>query len=162
MKNKNVLDQLNLRKVAGAFATGITVVTVESTIGEIIGMTANSFVSVSLNPPLVAFFCKSEGSLMEHLGIDCPLAISILSEEQKQISNQFAGLTKKDISVEYETSKKYHKIKNALAWYETKVVGINPVGDHHMVICQIINLKRNSRKKPILYYTGYKSIGEKL
>lgn len=162
MKNKTALDQLTLRKVAGAFATGITVVTVESNKGEVIGMTANSFVSVSLDPPIVAFFCISEGSLMEHLKIGKSLAISILSQDQKPISNQFAGLNKKDIKVDFIKSKKYHKIKNAVAWYETKITGINPIGDHHMIICEVKDLKRNARKKPLLYYSGYKSIGEKI
>ena len=147
-----------LREVAGSFPTGVTVVTVKTKDKEIKGMTANSFVSISLKPALVGFFVISDGSLMDELNINKSLSISILSKEQEDISNQFAGFNKEDIEVEFESDEEYSVIKNALAWYKTKIVSIELIGDHHMIVCSVKDLFRDNNKKPLLYYSGYQSI----
>lgn len=152
------MDSKKLREVAGSFATGITVVTVKTEKGEIKGMTANSFVSISLEPALVGFFIMSDGSLMEHLNINTPLGISILTSKQEDISNQFAGFNKEDVEVKYEVSLEYAIIKNSLAWYKTKIVSIQLIGDHHMIVCSVLDLNKNTKKEPLLYYSGYKTL----
>jgi len=96
---------------------------------------------------------------MEHMKIGQPVAISILAEDQQPISNQFAGMNKKDIKVKFDKNGPYHKIADALGWYETIVDGIIPAGDHHMIMCKVIDLDRNPKKNPILYYSGYKTLG---
>lgn len=155
-KIKN-LHSKKLREVAGAFATGITVVTTKTSEGNIKGMTANSFVSISLSPALVGFFVMSDGSFMEPLKINSSIGISILSSEQEVVSNQFAGFNKEDIEIKYEDDKEFPIIKNALAWYKTKVVSIELIGDHHFIVCSVKDLFRNKNKNPLLYYSGYKT-----
>lgn len=156
------LDGKKLRKVAGGFATGITVATTLTDDKQVIGMTASSFVSISLDPPLVGFFVKLEAEFMDHMKIGQPVAISILSSEQKPISNQFAGMNKQDIEIDFDKNGDYHKISEALAWYETVVEGIIPGGDHFLISCKVIDLARDETKTPILYYSGYKGIGEEI
>ncbi len=78
------------RQVLGTFATGVTVVTARSNTGELAGLTANSFTSVSLGPPLI-LWCLANSS--DNLGIFQTakyFAINILAADQKELSNHFA------------------------------------------------------------------------
>lgn len=84
-------DSKNLRYVAGAFPTGVTVITTKMDNGETHGMTASSFQSISLDPPLVSFCLKEDAKTFSLLATDKPVGISILSEEQEAVSSQFAG-----------------------------------------------------------------------
>lgn len=156
----NSFDPKKLRNVAGAFATGVSVITINRENGDIHGMTANSFLSVSLDPALVAFSVKKSGSLMNHLSKGKAVSISILTEDQINISNQFAGQNKSPIDIKFKVHQNAPStIENCLAWYTTVVQEIISAGDHYLIMCQINDLKRNETDaKPLLYYSGYKSI----
>lgn len=156
---QSTFDNKTLRNVAGAFATGITVVTTTKEDGSIHGMTANSFLSVSLDPPLVAFSVREQGSMMKYLKKGKAVSISILSEEQEPVSNQFAGRNEPSFEVQFEKHQEgVPTIKDSLAWYNTKVKNIIPAGDHFLILCQVTNLHRAENGSPLLYYSGYKSI----
>ena len=134
-------DGKRLRKVAGAFATGVTVVTIEKADKSVQGITANSFVSVSLDPALVSFCIKKESSIFPSIKVGEILGISILRANQKSISNQFAGFN--EVAIEVPMTKTVTGavvIDKALAWYSTKVQQIIPAGDHHLILCQILDL----------------------
>ena len=156
------IDSKKLRQVAGGFATGITIVTALTNEKEVVGMTASSFVSISLDPPLVGFFVTLDAEFLAHMKIGKAVAISILSAKQKDISNQFAGMTKEDIEISFDTNGDYYKISSALAWYETIVEGIIPAGDHVLLSCRVIDLRRDDSKHPLLYYSGYRGIGSEI
>lgn len=162
----NKLDSKVLRNVAGGFATGVTVVTTVQKYGEgdirVMGMTASSFVSISLEPALVGFFVMNTAEFMTALRIGQPVAISILSADQKALSDQFADRNKRDTPIDFEINGSYHKIADTLAWYETTVVGISPAGDHLLITCQVEDLGRDASKSPLLYYSGYKGIGAEI
>lgn len=153
------IDSKLLRKVAGAFATGVTVVTTLRDDGTVHGMTANSFVSLSLDPPLVAFSIRTEGQMTKYLQVGKAVGISILSDRQQAISNQFAGYGDDEVVIEMESRMNgAHTIKDCLAWYATIVKDIIPVGDHFMIICEVQYLHRAEEGKPLLYFSGYKTI----
>jgi len=156
------IDSKKLRTVAGGFATGITVVTTITPENEVIGMTASSFVSISLDPPLVGFFVTLDAEFMTHMKIGQTVGISILSAEQKNISSQFAGMNKEDIPVNFDMNGKYHRIPSALAWYETIVDDMVLAGDHYLIRCKVIDLARDQSKAPLIYYSGYRGIGKEI
>lgn len=82
-------DALNFRKALGAFTTGVTVVTTRGEDGDV-GLTANSFNSVSLDPPMILWsLAKSAHSLLAFKNAEY-FAVHILSADQETISNQFA------------------------------------------------------------------------
>lgn len=153
------LDPQQLRKVASGFPTGVTVICVEKEDGTITGMTASSFVSVSLDPPLVMFSVMNNADFLHHCTIGKCLGISILSTDQKDISNQFARQNQEDIIVNFDSTERYHCIQNALGWYHTEIKKIVAAGDHQLIICQVQNLSRNDSKEPLVYYSGYKTVG---
>lgn len=80
-----------LRDAAGVFATGITVVTTRDGNGKPAGFTANSFVSVSLDPPLVSFNLARSANCFPVFAAAKHFAVNILSSDQEALSNHFAG-----------------------------------------------------------------------
>jgi len=159
---ENKIDPKLLRKVAGAFATGVTVVTAQKEDSDIQGMTANSFLSVSLDPPLVAFSVREPGSLMQHLKVGKAIGISILSDQQETISNYFASKNHPPIEIKFEEQANgAFTIDGSLAWYATEITEIIPAGDHFLIMCKVINLHRNEDGSPLLYYSGYQSLSPK-
>lgn len=153
------MDSKKLRAVAGAFATGITVVTVERADGSVHGMTANSFLSVSLDPPLVAFSIREKGSMMPHIKKGKSVGISILSDQQEMVSNQFAGRNQEAIEIAMtQKPTGSHVIDHSLAWYCTTIKDIIPAGDHFLILCEVIDLDRAEAGSPLLYYSGYQTI----
>ncbi|MGX1306686.1 flavin reductase (DIM6/NTAB) family NADH-FMN oxidoreductase RutF/DNA-binding MarR family transcriptional regulator [Amorphus suaedae] len=87
----SAIDGKALRRTLGQFATGVTVVTAAHPVtGEIVGMTANSFSSVSLDPPLVLWSIVREAKSLAVFLEATHFAINILSEQQLDHSNRFA------------------------------------------------------------------------
>ena len=144
----------DLKKVAGGFATGVTIITSKVGNNVIHGMTASSFVSVSFSPPLVSFSVDIKAKLFDQLEEGKEFGISILSKNQKHLSNHFAGYPDKDEEIVFDESKGFPLIKNSLAWYVVKATKIIPAGDHKMVLCNIEKLGRDPKKQPLLYYSG--------
>ena len=157
------IDGKKLRQVAGAFATGVTIVTTEKEDGSIHGMTASSFLSVSLNPALVSFCIKEDCILFQLLKEGKRVGISILEAQQKEVSNQFAGFNKEEIEV--PMTKKMEGVSvidNALAWYATEVYMIIPTGDHYSIFCKVLDLERTSEGQPLVYWSGYRTTGDNI
>lgn len=84
-------DKIALRAAFGAFLTGVTVVTTKTEAGEPVGFTANSFTSVSLDPPLL-LICIAKASQNLDNFLSAPgYAVNILAEGQEALSRRFAG-----------------------------------------------------------------------
>src|ERR1700688_4427946 len=84
------LTSLDFRRALGQFATGVTVVTVESAPGRVHGMTANSFTSVSLEPPLISVVGAENPQLLPLLKEKLVIGVNVLKEDQKHLSEFFA------------------------------------------------------------------------
>lgn len=85
------LDPKALRQAFGTFLTGVTVVTARSKTGELVGFTANSFTSVSMEPPLL-LVCPGKSLGSYEIFNECShFAVSVLAQDQQDISNHFAG-----------------------------------------------------------------------
>ena len=162
MKDKKI-DGKRLREVAGAFPTGVSIITTEKEDGNIQGMTASSFLSVSLNPALVSFCIKEDSALYPLLKEGKRVGISILSAKQKAISNQFAGFNKEEIEVSLiKKMEGVSVIDKALAWYATEVYMIIPTGDHYSIFCKVLDLDRVSEGPPLVYWSGYRTTGDNI
>ena len=79
------------RAALGMFATGVTIVTARSATGELVGLTANSFNSVSLAPPLVLWSLAQTAGSMPALSTGSHYAINILSADQKELADRFSA-----------------------------------------------------------------------
>jgi flavin reductase (DIM6/NTAB) family NADH-FMN oxidoreductase RutF len=84
------LDTLQFRSALGMFATGVTIVTARAPDGSLVGLTANSFNSVSLAPPLVLWSLAQRAGSMPVFSRGSHYAINILSADQKALAQRFA------------------------------------------------------------------------
>ena len=78
------------RTALGMFATGVTIVTARTPLGQVIGLTANSFNSVSLDPPLVLWSLSQAAASLPAFRAGSHYAINILAADQKQLAERFA------------------------------------------------------------------------
>jgi len=157
------IDSKRLRQVAGAFPTGVTIITTEKEDGSVHGMTASSFLSVSLDPALVSFCVKDNAVIFPLLTIGKTVGISILAANQKEISNQFAGFSKEEKSIPMsKVNAGATVIDQALAWYSTIIQQIIPAGDHYLILCEIDDLDRVEDGQPLVYWSGYRTTSENL
>jgi len=151
---KKEINTEDLKKAAGGFATGVTIITSKEADDSIVGMTASSFVSVSFDPPLVSFFVDNNASFVKRLQTGATFGISILSSDQQKDSNHFAGYPDPEHQIVFDESEGIPLIQDPLAWYIVKATQIITTGDHQMALCSIEKLGRNNEKAPLLYFSG--------
>jgi flavin reductase (DIM6/NTAB) family NADH-FMN oxidoreductase RutF len=155
-------DSRSFRSALGSFATGITVVTSIGADGEPLGFTANSFNSVSLDPPLVLFSLDRRAYSLKAFEAAGVFAINVLREDQEQVSTAFArALSNKWDSVTFETWETGCPIlADALANFECETKSMHDGGDHVIFVGQVLAL-RTGEGRPLLYYRGaYRQIIE--
>lgn len=155
---KKTIDPKQLRTVASCFATGVSVVSVINPEGAPHGMTASSFLSVSLDPPLVLFSLMNQNQMADYIKVGDPLGISILTEEMEGESNHFAKMATLDPAPEFVLKHAAPILESAHAWYATAIEQLIPAGDHVLVLCRVIDLAASPEKNPLIYYQGYKNI----
>jgi len=151
------IDPREFRNTVGCFATGITVITTLDENGNPVGFTANSFTSLSLDPPLVLFCLDRKVTSFEAFAADRPFAVNILSSGQTEVSQRFAtsGPEKWD-GFEFESWMTGCPIvPGCLANLECTIESIHDGGDHVIVIGRTVALRRaDSPTGALLYYKG--------
>ena len=146
------IDPRELRNVCGKFATGITIVTTEVD-GEIHGMTANAFMSVSLEPPLVVVSVAKKANLHELITQSGQYAVSILNSDQEDYSSHFAGWSPEGFEPIFDRKNDQPVIADAIAYFTTKLYAAHEAGDHTLYIGEVEFVEYNE-EDPILYYVG--------
>ncbi len=145
------------KKVLGRYATGVTVVTTLDENGSYCGLTANSFNSVSLDPPLVLFSISKGFTTSRALEYSSKCGITILSSSQKDISNNFAFKhTEKFTGISYQPGEITGMpiISGGIGWIEGELEHIYRGGDHNIFVVRVLNMNYNTDKHPLIYYQG--------
>ncbi len=145
------MDDRAFRDAMGKFATGVTVITT-SVGGQIHGMTANAFMSVSLKPKLITVSIDEKAHMHSKMQQSDMFAVSILREEQEAVSMNFAGQKKND-GIDFEWHQGVPLIKNALTSIICNVYQSIKVGDHTLFVGEVIDLKLN-KGTPLAYFEG--------
>jgi len=145
-----------LRTALGHFVTGIAVVTAAGRDGAPIGLTVNSFNSVSLHPPLVQFSVDRRAYSLAALRAAQAYAVNVLNESQEDISNQFAQqLADKWAGVGYTHGNSGAPlITGALAQFECKPYAEYDGGDHVIFLAEVVAFSSDSAARPLLYFRG--------
>lgn len=149
------IDQAEMRQVLGHFATGVTVITAASADGPV-GMAANSFTSVSLDPPLVLFCAgKSSGTwpLIEASGA---FAVNVLDAGQEKISRLFASKeADRFAGVGHHAGVSGSPIlKDALAFLDCRIETLHDAGDHVIVVGEVVQLGVLHEGSPLVFFRG--------
>jgi flavin reductase (DIM6/NTAB) family NADH-FMN oxidoreductase RutF len=154
-------DVRELRNALGTFATGVTIITTMSE-GKPIGLTANSFTSVSLDPPLVLFCLDRRSFSYGHFERSSHFAVNVLASEQQQISRHFAKPSE-DKWAEMQLDLcgvGCPAFKDALAVFECATHKIHDGGDHIIIVGRVLAFTYRSEGAPLLYYRGqYDQLG---
>lgn len=134
-----VFDPRALRDAFGAFATGVTVVTANDAAGRPIGFTANSFTSVSLDPPLLLVCLAKTSRNYETMTGAERFAVNILSEAQKDVSNTFARpVEDRFAAVDWRRAPNGCPVfSQVAAWFECSMHDLIDAGDHVIMIGRV-------------------------
>jgi flavin reductase (DIM6/NTAB) family NADH-FMN oxidoreductase RutF len=154
--------RIALRRTLGLFATGVTIITTR--VGEQVhGMTANAFMSVSLEPPLVLISVDRRTKMCGLLHEGSTYGVSVLCESQSALSDRFAGRTGADDAEgpepRFELIHDTPLVGGALAGFVSKVVRSYWGGDHSLFLGRV-EFARTGEGAPLLFHGGrYERLG---
>ncbi len=147
------------RAALGRFASGVTIITVETSEGEVHGMTANAFCSVSLQPPLVLVCIDHLAETYLHLRERGQFGVSVLKEEQEALSEFFADPERNPdaayrLGIEYRAMASGTPVlKGSLANLDCTVVEAHSAGDHTIFVGEVKEIALGEGS-PLLYFRG--------
>ena len=150
--NSEITHEL-FRRVMASFATGVTVITTRVR-GEVRGMTANAFMSGSLDPPLcvisVGLKARMHAFLLEagHFGVN------ILGRGQETLISHFAGRPVEGIDPPYDYAGDTPLFADANATIAASIVARHACGDHSLFVGHIFALRHNEGRVPIVLHVG--------
>ena len=151
------VDSRTFRQTVGRFVTGVTVIAIDVD-GEIRAMTANSFTSLSLDPPLVLFCLGKDTKAGHHIRSAPGFSISILREDQRDLSSYFAGAWAVDAApppfsfTEWEGGQ---RLDGCIAALGCRTHAIHEGGDHWIVVGQVIATYRDEGAgEPLVFFGG--------
>ena len=152
----------------GCFATGVTIVTVDLD-GEVHGMTANAFASVSLDPMLVLVCVDHTTRTHAHLHAKKRFGINVLCEEQRAISEYYARPERTHEHAEQEAGARFERtrhgtpmLQGSLAYLEWRLHSAQVAGDHTIFIAEVEDVLVREGE-PLLFFRGkYRKVGEEV
>jgi flavin reductase (DIM6/NTAB) family NADH-FMN oxidoreductase RutF len=149
------IDAQELRRVMGHFATGVTVITTKDSDGTPNGLTANAFMSLSLNPPLVLISVDKGATCYACFELQNGFTVNFLGEGQEEISRRFAtkGADKFAGLQWHAGSNGAAVIDGAIGYVECKITQCHDGGDHTIVVGEVINVNATG-DRPLLFFKG--------
>jgi flavin reductase len=161
------VTQAEFRKAMGSFATGVTVITVDCE-GEVHGMTANAFTSVSLDPLLVLVCVDHSARTHAHLHARKRFGVNVLAENQRTISEYYADPSPTHERAEQEAGARFDRTQHgtpvlhgALAYLECRLHTAQDAGDHTIFIAEVEDVVVR-QGDPLIYFRGqYRNIRAK-
>ncbi|URN02167.1 flavin reductase family protein [Actinomadura madurae] len=150
------VDAAAFRSVLSRFATGVVAVTaVDPASGRPTGLAVNSFTSVSLDPPLVAFCVAHTSRTWPRLRTAGRLCVNILADSQLDVTERlaFGNGDEKFTGIGWShTPGGAPLISDALAWIECSVEQEHPAGDHMIVVSRVHDLAEHHDAPPLIFY----------
>ena len=156
MKPSIVLDPEQLRQSMRAWTSGVTIVTASHT-GEQHGMTVSSFTSVALEPPIIIISLQTASRTHALVTQANAFAVTILSEDQQEISNRFAGriADTEDRLAGLETELLVTGapfIKGGLAYLDCTVMQSISIGTNTLFLAEVVAARGNGEGRPLVYH----------
>jgi flavin reductase (DIM6/NTAB) family NADH-FMN oxidoreductase RutF len=150
---EEAVDPVTLRKVLGAFPTGVTALAALVDDAPI-GMVANSFTSVSLNPPLVSVCVATTSATWRSLRRANRIGVSVLSHRQEAASRQLAarGIDRFANLPWYPTDDGAVLLEHASAWFDCSIEREIQAGDHEIVVLSVCRLGTDPSRPPLVFH----------
>src|SRR6266702_3874206 len=159
------LSTAEFRKAMGCFATGVTIITVDLD-GEVHGMTANAFASVSLDPMLVLVCVDHSTRTHSHLHAKKRFGINVLCADQRAISEYYARAERTHENAEAEAGARFERTRHgtpvfqgSLGYLECWLESAQLAGDHTIFIAEVVDVVVREGE-PLLFFRGkYRKVG---
>ncbi len=153
---ETAFDVRDFRRTLGQFPTGVTVITARTESGEPIGVTASSFNSVSVDPPLILWSVDKgaySAAVFENAEY---FAVNVLAKEQVALSNRFAGRGEdKFAGVDYASGLGDSPLfDGCAAQFQCKTWNLYDGGDHIIVVGEVKDYQRNEAASPLVFSQG--------
>jgi 3-hydroxy-9,10-secoandrosta-1,3,5(10)-triene-9,17-dione monooxygenase reductase component len=157
MTTASLIDGATFRRVLGHYPTGVCIVTAIGADGDPVGMVVGSFTSVSLDPPLVAFFPDKRSASWPRLEAARKFCVNVLASDQQDLCARFArkNVTDKFEGVTHRVSTNGSPILDGvLAWIDCDLHAIHEAGDHYIVLGEVRELEVETPGTPLLFFQG--------
>jgi flavin reductase (DIM6/NTAB) family NADH-FMN oxidoreductase RutF len=145
-------DTARFRSALGRFASGVTVVTAQHE-EQPHGMTANAFVSVPLDPPLVLVSLGNRSNMHRILPGIGRYGVTVLAEDQEALSNLFAGRAVDGVRIPFIMRDGVPLLDGGVAHFVVQVIDAHPACDHTLYIGHVEYFEWRD-DKPLLFYSG--------
>jgi flavin reductase (DIM6/NTAB) family NADH-FMN oxidoreductase RutF len=153
------MDDRQFRTAMGKFATGVTVIATDVD-GDVHGMTANAFMSVSLDPKLVVISIGEKARILEKIKQSRTFSVNILAANQQELSMIFAGQLKEHREVKFERLDGKPVLNGAVAQIACEVSAEHLEGDHTLFIGRVTDIHLEDAE-PLIFYSGkYRALAE--
>jgi flavin reductase (DIM6/NTAB) family NADH-FMN oxidoreductase RutF len=146
------MDDRLFRTAMGKFATGVTVIATDVE-GDVHGMTANAFMSVSLSPKLVVISIGEKAKILEKIKQSQSFSVNILAADQQELSMIFAGQIKEPREVIFDRLDGKPVLAGAVAQIACEVSAEHVEGDHTLFIGRVTDIKLED-VEPLLFFSG--------
>ncbi|GAB3200896.1 hypothetical protein GCM10027062_21630 [Nocardioides hungaricus] len=149
-------DAARFRQVLGHYPTGVTVVTALHPDGEPVGMAVGSFTSVSLDPPLVAFFPEKKSSTFPRIREAGSFCVNVLASHQSGVCRSFAmkGLDRFDGISWRPAGSGSPVLDGVVAWIDCDIESVTEAGDHYLVAGRVRALDVEDASLPLMFFRG--------
>jgi flavin reductase (DIM6/NTAB) family NADH-FMN oxidoreductase RutF len=156
------IEKNELRRVMGHFATGITVITTHNDAGQIHGLTANAFTSVSLVPPLCLICVDKKADSYASFEESKVFTVNFLADNQEDISRRFAvsGGDKFSGTAYRMGANGAPILDGTLGHLECKLISVYDGGDHTIYIGEVEEAETREGKPLLFYRGGYRTLGD--
>lgn len=146
----------DLRAALGQYATGVAIVTTRAPGGPHIGVTVNSFSSVSLNPPLVLFCLSTRSRLLTAFENAGHFTVNVLAKDQQALSNRFAKPSANTWDgVPFRPGENgCARLADVVATLECARRAAYPGGDHIILVGEVMRFETVTAVEPLVFYQG--------
>lgn len=156
------IDPQELRRALGRFTTGVTIVSTVDPQGQWVGLTANSFNSLSLDPPLVLWSLREASAKLPVFAAAPRFAVNVLADTQVELSNRFAGRAEAPFA-EGDWSLGAHGspvLAGCVAVFECALHAQHATGDHRLFIGRVLAC-HDAGLAPLVYQAGqYRALAD--
>jgi 3-hydroxy-9,10-secoandrosta-1,3,5(10)-triene-9,17-dione monooxygenase reductase component len=155
------IDPHRLRHALGRFVTGVAIVTTLDADGAPVGLTVNSFNSLSLEPPLVLWSLRRNSGHLTAFSAAPRFAVSVLTEAQIDLSRQFAARGRHEFDSRWlRDDAGLPLLAGAAATFVCETTARQTAGDHRLFIGRVLSLS-DSHERPLLFHAGrYRRLGD--
>lgn len=154
MKNTNHIDNAGrFRQLMGRYTTGVSVLLARHE-GDVVGLTANSLTSVSLDPLLLLFCTRRQSANAARLIQAGQFTVNLLGEHQQGVSRHFANSMRDEPSFDIAGDDAHVWLPDSNAVFKCRIAQVHKGGDHHIVVGEVLDLIGPDIPVPPLVYHG--------